>query len=99
MAELSAWQQLPPGGAVLPTETERTRTGGWRTGLKPDVELGKCINCLLCWLYCPDAAVVLEDTAFAGFDYDVCKGCEICAEACPTGAIEMVPESTQAATG
>jgi Pyruvate/2-oxoacid:ferredoxin oxidoreductase delta subunit len=35
---------------------------------------------------------VLDGTAFAGFDLDVCKGCELCAEMCPTGAIEMVPD-------
>jgi 2-oxoacid:acceptor oxidoreductase delta subunit (pyruvate/2-ketoisovalerate family) len=92
MAELNAWQQLPPGGAVAPAESERPRTGGWRTGLRPDVDVERCIDCLLCWLYCPDSAVLVEDTAFAGFDYDVCKGCEICATACPTGAIRMVEE-------
>ncbi|MFP3162015.1 MAG: 4Fe-4S binding protein, partial [Acidilobus sp.] len=25
-------------------------------------------------------------------DYEYCKGCGICAEVCPTHAIEMVPE-------
>jgi 2-oxoacid:acceptor oxidoreductase delta subunit (pyruvate/2-ketoisovalerate family) len=92
MARLSTWQELPAGGTVFPAETEQPRTGGWRTGLRPDVELAKCVDCLLCWLYCPDSAIVLDRTAFAGFDYDVCKGCEICAEVCPTGAIEMVAE-------
>ena len=92
MAELSTWQELPPGGVVDPAEAEQPRTGSWRTGLKPEVDLTKCVNCLLCWLYCPDSAVVLEGTAFAGFDYDHCKGCEICAQACPTKAIAMVAE-------
>jgi Pyruvate/2-oxoacid:ferredoxin oxidoreductase delta subunit len=27
-------------------------------------------------------------------DYDYCKGCGICVEECPCGAIEMVPEVT-----
>jgi 2-oxoacid:acceptor oxidoreductase delta subunit (pyruvate/2-ketoisovalerate family) len=92
MGELSTWQELPPGGVVDPAEAERPRTGSWRTGLKPEVELAKCVNCLLCWLYCPDSAVVLDGTTFTGFDYDVCKGCEICAQACPTKAIAMVAE-------
>lgn len=26
-------------------------------------------------------------------DYDYCKGCGICANECPTKAIEMVPET------
>jgi Pyruvate/2-oxoacid:ferredoxin oxidoreductase delta subunit len=25
-------------------------------------------------------------------DYDYCKGCGICVQECPCGAIEMVPE-------
>jgi 2-oxoacid:acceptor oxidoreductase delta subunit (pyruvate/2-ketoisovalerate family) len=92
MAELRDWQELPPGGAVSPADAAQPRTGGWRTGLRPEVELARCVDCLLCWLYCPDSAVVLEGTAFAGFDLDHCKGCEICAEICPVEAIAMVPE-------
>jgi 2-oxoacid:acceptor oxidoreductase delta subunit (pyruvate/2-ketoisovalerate family) len=92
MAELSPWQKLPAAGAVVAADAEHPRTGGWRTGLRPEVDLGKCVNCLLCWLYCPDSAVVLDGTTFTGFDLDFCKGCEICAEMCPTHAIEMVAE-------
>jgi 2-oxoacid:acceptor oxidoreductase delta subunit (pyruvate/2-ketoisovalerate family) len=92
MPELKAWQELRPGGVVVRDEAERPRTGGWRTGLKPQVELARCVNCSLCWLYCPDSAILLDGTVFAGIDLDVCKGCELCAEVCPTGAIEMVGE-------
>jgi 2-oxoacid:acceptor oxidoreductase delta subunit (pyruvate/2-ketoisovalerate family) len=92
MAELTTWERLPTGGAIEPGSAERPRTGGWRTGLKPDVDLSLCVNCLLCWLHCPDDAVVLDGETFTGFDYDVCKGCEICAVTCPTGAIEMVAD-------
>ena len=49
-----------------------------------------CVDCLLCWLYCPDSAVRLDGTTFAGFDLDYCKGCELCADVCPTSAIAMV---------
>jgi 2-oxoacid:acceptor oxidoreductase delta subunit (pyruvate/2-ketoisovalerate family) len=92
MARLSPWQELPTGGVVTPAEAEQPHTGGWRTGLKPEVELSKCVDCLLCWLYCPDSAIRLDGTAFAGFDYNFCKGCEICAQVCPVQAIEMVAE-------
>lgn len=92
MAELRDWQHLPVGGAVLPDEAARTVTGGWRTGEQPTVELSKCVNCLLCWIYCPDSAIVLEGETFTGFDLDYCKGCAICAEVCPVGAIAMVAE-------
>ncbi len=90
MRGLSAWQELRPGGVVLPGEAEQPKTGGWRTGLKPAADLGRCVDCLLCWLYCPDSAIRLDGTAFAGIDLDYCKGCELCAVVCPTGAIEMV---------
>jgi 2-oxoacid:acceptor oxidoreductase delta subunit (pyruvate/2-ketoisovalerate family) len=95
-AGLRDWDALEPGGTVLPGEAPRTHTGGWRTGVKPAADLSKCVNCLLCWLHCPDSAIVLDrSTAFAGFDFDYCKGCEICAAVCPAGAIEMVPEETE----
>jgi 2-oxoacid:acceptor oxidoreductase delta subunit (pyruvate/2-ketoisovalerate family) len=86
------WRELPHGGALRPAEAERLRTGGWRTGVKPTVELDRCVDCLLCWLYCPDSAIRLDGTAFAGFDYDVCKGCELCSVVCPQGAITMVAD-------
>jgi 2-oxoacid:acceptor oxidoreductase delta subunit (pyruvate/2-ketoisovalerate family) len=92
MPELKPWPDLPAGGEVDPSTAVQPRTGGWRTGLHPDVELESCVNCLLCWLYCPDSAVRLEGTDFAGFDLDFCKGCEICAEICPTGAVRMVAD-------
>lgn len=73
-------------------EAPRVRTGGWRTAGKPVADLDRCVNCLLCWLYCPDAAVRLESTTFVGFDEDVCKGCAICVEVCPVEAIRMEAE-------
>ncbi len=91
MPELS-WNELPLAGAVAPDEAPRPRTGGWRTGLKPSVDLSRCVNCLLCWLYCPDSAVRLDGTTFTGFDLDYCKGCELCASVCPVDAIEMVDD-------
>ena len=68
------------------------RTGGWRTSGKPVVDLERCVNCLLCWVYCPDSAVRLDGTTFVGFDEDVCKGCAVCAEVCPVDAIRMEAE-------
>ena len=92
MPELRDWQDLPAAGVVTHDPAQRTRTGNYRTGVRPEVELAKCVDCLLCWLYCPDSAVLLDDVHFASIDLEVCKGCEICAEVCPTGAIEMVAE-------
>jgi 2-oxoacid:acceptor oxidoreductase delta subunit (pyruvate/2-ketoisovalerate family) len=84
MAELT-WH-VSPATAPVP------QTGGWRTGVKPEVDLAKCVDCLLCWIWCPDSAVELDGEAFKGFDYGVCKGCELCAQVCPEDAIVMVAE-------
>jgi 2-oxoacid:acceptor oxidoreductase delta subunit (pyruvate/2-ketoisovalerate family) len=92
MPELKTWEELTVGGAVVAGDAVQPETGGWRTGLKPSADLGACVNCLLCWLYCPDSAVRLDGTTFVGFDERYCKGCEICAEICPVNAIAMVPD-------
>ncbi len=94
-ATLRRYDELALGG-VLPAEAAgHPHTGSWRTEVKPQVVVDRCVNCLLCWVNCPDAAVVLHGTDFYGFDHDYCKGCELCSEVCPTGAIEMVTERTK----
>ena len=92
MPDLKLWSELRSGGVVLRDEAVQPRTGGWRTGLRPEVQLEKCVNCLICWLYCPDSAITLDGTTFTGFDLEHCKGCELCAEVCPTQAIRMVAD-------
>jgi 2-oxoacid:acceptor oxidoreductase delta subunit (pyruvate/2-ketoisovalerate family) len=90
MPELKQWNELPVAGALAPAA--QPATGGWRTAGRPVVELATCVNCLLCWLYCPDSAIVLDGTTFAGIDYDYCKGCALCVEVCPAGTLSMQPE-------
>jgi len=57
---------------------------------------GNCFECDNCYGVCPDNAVVKLARAAGDpsyeFDYDYCKGCGICAEECPCGAIRMDPE-------
>ncbi len=54
---------------------------------------GNCFQCDNCFGVCPDNAVRKVDEAHGyAFDYDFCKGCGLCVEECPCGAIEMVPE-------
>ncbi len=82
-AKLKGWRDLHIGGIIVGGATsEAFHTGEWRVQ-RPVVELDKCINCLFCWVYCPDDAVIVEDGKMKGFDYDHCKGCGICAEECP----------------
>ena len=54
---------------------------------------GNCFECDNCFGVCPDNAVrKLGPGLRYEIDYDYCKGCGICVEECPCGAIEMVPE-------
>ena len=78
-------------GCVLtydPGWSEDNKTGAWRT-LRPVKDDEKCNQCLLCWIYCPEASISKEDLRI---DYMYCKGCGICAVECPTGAISMEKE-------
>jgi 2-oxoacid:acceptor oxidoreductase delta subunit (pyruvate/2-ketoisovalerate family) len=55
---------------------------------------GNCFECDNCYGVCPDNAVVkLGPGLRFRIDYDFCKGCGLCAEECPCGAIEMRPET------
>ena len=52
----------------------------------------KCINCMICWVYCPDSCINTKDGKMTGFDLDYCKGCGICAKVCPVKCIKMEKE-------
>ncbi|MCI7550946.1 MAG: NAD(P)-binding protein [Actinomycetaceae bacterium] len=53
---------------------------------------GNCFGCDNCFGVCPDNAVTKIKAGEYEFKYDYCKGCGVCAEECPCGAISMVPE-------
>jgi Pyruvate/2-oxoacid:ferredoxin oxidoreductase delta subunit len=56
---------------------------------------GNCFECDNCYGVCPDNAVTkLGPGKRFDFKYDYCKGCGMCAQECPCGAIAMVPEET-----
>ena len=56
---------------------------------------GSCFGCDNCYALCPDNAVVkLGMPGEYAIDLDYCKGCGICVEECPAGAIAMFPEET-----
>jgi 2-oxoacid:acceptor oxidoreductase delta subunit (pyruvate/2-ketoisovalerate family) len=55
---------------------------------------GNCFECDNCYGVCPDNAVQkLGPGLRFAIDYEFCKGCGLCAEECPCGAIEMRPET------
>lgn len=53
---------------------------------------GNCFGCDNCFGVCPDNAITKLKPGEYEFKYDYCKGCGLCAEECPCGAISMVPE-------
>ncbi len=56
---------------------------------------GNCFGCDNCYGVCPDNAVLKVDEGDGyAFDLDYCKGCGICVQECPCGAIEMIPETS-----
>jgi 2-oxoacid:acceptor oxidoreductase delta subunit (pyruvate/2-ketoisovalerate family) len=52
---------------------------------------GRCNNCGICWLFCPDNAVRFEGGEYS-FNYDYCKGCGICQNECPRKVISLIGE-------
>jgi Pyruvate/2-oxoacid:ferredoxin oxidoreductase delta subunit len=55
---------------------------------------GNCFECDNCYGVCPDNAVIkLGPGNGFQFNLDYCKGCGICAQECPCGAIQMIPEA------
>jgi 2-oxoacid:acceptor oxidoreductase delta subunit (pyruvate/2-ketoisovalerate family) len=56
-------------------------------------QCGTCTFCMRCYDYCPDLSIRMDGkTRERAIDYDHCKGCGICAEECPRGAISWVHE-------
>jgi len=85
------WKSIPVGGVIpKPGSAAEYRTGDWRT-YRPVIDKEKCINCLLCWIYCPDASILQTENKVE-VDYEHCKGCGICAQECPVKAIIMEEE-------
>ncbi len=69
-----------------PASSAARNTGTWRME-RPEIEPAKCKRCFLCYLYCPDAAIRLDQDHLPHIEYHHCKGCLICAQECPTDAI------------
>lgn len=69
------------------------QTGRWRI-YKPVINYDKCNKCWICFVWCPEGAISLDDSDYPHIDYDHCKGCLICYEECPVKAITVEREVT-----
>ena len=90
LGELETFDDLPPASMTFKDVAEISKTGQWRT-FRPILDAKKCINCLICWKFCPEPCIHLGEE-YPTIDYEFCKGCGICANECPKDAIDMVLE-------
>ena len=86
---------------LLPASEARHGFAEANLGLAPDqalAEAGRCFNCgvcnrcELCLIFCPDVAISRRPDGWFDIAYEYCKGCGVCAEECPRGAITMTRE-------
>lgn len=89
------------GGIILGANAQRVDRSISREGYLPHFEQSTCINCTKCDLTCPDDCFVWEEVegrrgrmemVLQGIDYQFCKGCLRCVEACPTGSLQSEVE-------
>jgi pyruvate ferredoxin oxidoreductase gamma subunit len=90
-------------GGVLTTQANSILKdlSGSRQGFLPEFNREKCIDCSACDNVCPDYCFVWEEGEdkrgrkqmyLKGIDYQYCKGCLKCVEACPTDALKDLRE-------
>jgi len=84
-----SWKELPESDILEPGTAKNFHTGDWRTE-RPVWDKEKCINCMFCWIACPDSAIIVKDGKMTGIDYDHCKGCGICAKECPVKPVKAI---------
>lgn len=55
---------------------------------------GKCIRCNNCFYFCPDQAIVQDQSRIEGYYVldQYCKGCGLCVEECPRGCVLLEEE-------
>ncbi len=90
----------PIGGVILDAGNSIVKNlSTSRLGFVPAFDPNTCVHCGICDIVCPDLCFVWTDDSdgelavrLQGIDYNYCKGCLKCIEACPTGALTELRE-------
>jgi len=84
-------QKVSVAERELSTEVERGLTEDEvLEEAKRCMSCGMCMDCETCWMYCSNNCFVrLPKGEHSKIKLEVCNGCKKCAEACPSGYIEM----------
>lgn len=96
------YMNQPIGGVVMYPGTMAAKDlSASRQGFVPAFNRETCIDCAQCDMVCPDFCFVWEQGTdkrgrpannLTGINYQYCKGCMKCVEACPTDALSTVRE-------
>lgn len=96
------YETQPMGGVIVnPGNSVLKDVSISRAGMMPHFVDEKCIHCAACDTVCPDFCFVWEEQAdkkgrpqmfLQGIDYQYCKGCLKCVQACPTDALSSERE-------
>lgn len=95
------WENAPLGGVIVnPGNTVLKDNSASRKGLAPRFIKDICFNCGYCDMVCPDFCFVWDVNptlnpapSLRGIDYQYCKGCQKCVQACPVQALVTVAEA------
>ena len=86
------WKDIEIGSIITePGSTRQYKTGDWRSQ-RPTYNFKKCIKCGICYIFCPEGCISMNEDALPVADLDYCKGCGICQNECVTGCIRMEME-------
>lgn len=93
MGLLSQTEKSDIKGMIIVREPKKggSYVGNWRVSM-PVFDYDSCTGCMLCEMYCPEAAIAGNEEGKPEVDMRFCKGCGVCANECPTSSIEMVKE-------
>ena len=91
MAKLMGWKDVKKGDVLEAGTADNFETGDWRSQ-RPVWDEKICIQCLQCWIHCPDTAITVDKATskMTGFNLKHCKGCGICAKICPTKPVKAI---------